>query len=68
MLLTTDETDKNANLPTSNLSNLKHPSSISIDWEADKYEFRHHYLEIKKVFTFFKFVYKKINKNFRINS
>ena len=50
---TTDETDKNANLPTSNLSKLKHPSSISIDWEADKYEFRQHYLGNKKKYLLF---------------
>ena len=66
---TTDETDKNANLPTSNLSNLKHPSSISIDWEADKYEFRHHYLGNKKKYLLFlnSFI-KKLIKIFRINS
>ena len=33
--------------------NLKHPSSINIDWEADKYEFKHHYLGNKKKYLFF---------------
>ena len=66
---TTDEADKNANLPTSNLSKLKHPSSINIDWEADKYEFRHHYLGNKKQYLLFlnSFINKLI-KIFKINS
>ncbi len=50
---TNDEINKNANLPTSNLSKLEHPSSINIDLEADKYEFKHHYLGNKKKYLIF---------------
>jgi len=50
---TNDEINKNANLPTSNLSKLEHPSSINIDLEADKYEFKHHYLDNKKKYLIF---------------
>ena len=66
---THDVINKNSNLPTSKLSKLKHPSSISIDWEADKYEFRHHYLGNKKKYLIFlnSFINKSI-KIFKINS
>ena len=45
---TRDEKSKNANLPTSKISKLKHPESIKINLDADKYEFEHHYLGNKK--------------------
>ena len=52
---TVNVNDKNANLPTSKISELLHPKLIKINFEADKYEFRNHYLGSKKKTYFFKF-------------
>ena len=66
---TKNETDKNSNIPTSSLSELKHPSAINIDLEADKYEFRHHYLGNKKKYLIFLNSFmNKLIKIFKINS
>lgn len=65
---TTNKNDKNANLPTFNLSKLEHPTSITINSEADRYEFIHHYLgNKKKHFILINSIINFILKTFRIN-
>ena len=65
---TTNENHKHANLTTSKISVLRHPKLIKINIEADKYEFRNHYLGHKKKYLlFFNSLINLLRKILRIN-
>ncbi len=40
---TKDKSNKAANIPTKEIGTIKHPSSINVDYEADRWTFDHHY-------------------------
>lgn len=50
---TVNKNHRNANLPTARMSKVIHPKYISLDIEADNYEFFHHFLGNKSKFLFY---------------